>query len=189
MQRIIHYILLLCACACVYACAQRPTTPKYNSPAQCRLDSIITRYHIASGREFNELALEEMFDEYHVALKDLFNSHSIQDWQAKLQSLKSSDISVNGEQYKHITFDLINGLNCTPKITFNASYYIKNESLHNDSVYQNLKSIGNLQNVIFSGEITRGHNGSVLTVYESLETSYLMTYPTFNITITNISAQ
>ena len=189
MQRIIHHILLLCACACVCACTQQSAMPKYNSRAQYKLDSIVSHYYIASGREFNELALDEMFNDYHSALKDLFNTHSIQGWQAKLQSLKSSDISVNGVQYKHITFDLINGLNCPPKITFNASYYTKNESLQNDSIYRKLKSIGNLQDVIFSGEIVRGQNGSVLTVYESLGTSYLMTYPTFNITITNISAQ
>lgn len=186
MERVIRYILLLCACVCVCACTQRPSAPKYDNVVQCQFDSIITHYHNASGREFNELVLDEMFNEYHEALKGLFDTCSIRDWNATLQSLKSSNITVNGEHYKHITFDLINGLECTPKITFNASYFAKLDSLQYDSVYLNLKSIGNLQRVSFSGEIIKGDNGSVLTVYKSLGTNHLMTYPVFNIKITNI---
>lgn len=189
MQRIIRNILLICACVCVCACVSETSKPKYNNPAQCQLDSIITHYHNASAIEFNELALGELFTQYHNELKGLFDSTQIQGWCAKLQSLKSSDIEVNGTMYKHITFDLINGVDCTPKITFNASYYTKVDSLQSDSVYQKLKSIGNLQDVLFTGNIRKGANGSVLTIYESIGTSHLMTYPTFDITITNISQQ
>lgn len=184
----IRNILLLIACVCACACVQQQAKPKYDNSAQCQFDSIVVHYHNASGREFNELVLDEMFDEYHTALKDFFHRQEIKDWQAKLQSLKSSDVVICGEQYKRITFDLINGTDCTPKVTFNASYCAKSDSLQYDSVYLNLKSIGNLQDVVFSGEIITGEKGSVLTVFESLGTSYLMTYPTFNIVITNISS-
>lgn len=189
MQRIIHNILLMCVCVCVCACVPKSPKQKYDNPVQSQFDSIITHYYNASVGEFNELALDELFTQYHGELKTLLASKPIQNWNAKLQALKFSDIVVNGESYKHITFDLINGLDCTPKITFNATYYAKVDSLQNDSVYQKLKSIGNLQDVQFSGNIKRGTNGDVLTIYKSLGTSHLMTYPTFNIHITNISQQ
>lgn len=187
MQRLIRNILLICVCACVCACGSGTSKPKYDNPAQCQFDSIITHYHEASAKEFNELVLDEMFVQYHDELKGLFDTKQIQGWRAKLQALKSSDIDVNGVMYKHITFDLVNGLDCTPKITFNASYYVNLDSLQSDSVYRKLKSIGNLQDVKFSGNIKKGADGSVLTIYESLGKSYLMTYPTFDLTITNIS--
>lgn len=190
MNTMIRTILFICLCICIYSCTSGTANiQKYENPAQCRLDSIITHYYKASANEFNELAIEELFEQYHNELKELFEVSPIQGWSAKLQALKSSDVTVNGETYKHITFDLINGLDCTPKITFNASYYAKIDSLQSDSVYQNLKSIGNLQDVKFSGNIRKGTNGAVLKVYESVGTSYLMTYPTFDITITNISQQ
>lgn len=189
MERVIRNILLICLCACVCACGSGASNPKYDNPAQCQLDSIITHYHNASAIEFNELALDELFVQYHNELKGLFDTKPIQGWNAKLQALKSSDIDVNGVMYKHTTFDLINGVDCTPKITFNASYYVKLDSLQSDSVYQKLKSIANLQDVKFSGNIRKGADGSVLPIYESLGTSYLMTYPTFDVTITNISQQ
>lgn len=189
MERVIRNILLMCACVCACACGSGTSKPKYDNPAQRQLDSIITHYHNASTIEFNELALDELFVQYHNELKDLFDTKPIQGWNAKIQSLKSSDIEVNGIMYKHITFDLINGVDCAPKITFNASYYAKLDSLQSDSVYQKLKSIGNLQDVKFSGNIRKKGDGSVLTMYESLGASYLMTYPTFDVTITNISQQ
>ena len=119
----------------------------------------------------------------------MFDTSPVKGWQAQLQSLKSSDITVNGIMYKRITFDLINGLECKPKITFNAVYYAKVDSLQSDSVYQKLKTIGNLEKAKFSGIVRKDEKGSVLTTYKSLGTSYLMTYPTFEITITDISQQ
>lgn len=190
MNAIIRTILFMCFCVCAYSCT--PGTAriqKYDNPVQCRFDSIIAHYHKASINEFNELALDEMFMQYHNELKSLFDASPVKDWQAQLQSLKSSNITVNGVIYKRITFDLINGLECKPKITFNAVYYAKADSLQSDSVYKKMKSIGNLEKVKFSGIIKKDENGSVLTTYESLGTSYLMTYPTFEITITDISQQ
>lgn len=190
MNAIIRIISFMCLCVYFYSCTSGTVnTHKYDNPAQCRLDSLITHYHKASEKEFNELALDEMFAQYNDELKSLFDASPIKDWQAQLQSLKSSDIMVDGTTYKRITFDLINGLECKPKITFNAVYYAKVDSLQSDSVYQKLKSIGNLEKVKFSGIIRKDENGSVLTTYESLGTSYLMTYPTFEITITDISQQ
>lgn len=190
MNTMIRTILFICLCICVYSCTSGTANiQKYENPAQCRLDSIITHYHKASANEFNELALDEMFVRYHDELKSLFDASPVKDWQSQIQSLKTSDITANGTKYKRITFDLINGLECKPKITFNAVYYAKVDSLQSDSVYQKLKSIGNLEKVKFSGIIRKDENGSVLTTYESLGTSYLMTYPTFEITITDISQQ
>ncbi len=190
MNAIIRTILFMWLCVCAYSCTSGTAhIQKYDNPAQCRFDSIITHYHKASTNEFNELVLDEMFMQYHNELKTLFDASPVKDWQAQLQSLKSSNITVNGAIYKRITFDLINGLECKPKITFNAVYYAKADSLQSDSVYIKMKSIGNLEKVKFSGIIKKDENGSVLTTYESLGTSYLMTYPTFEITITDISQQ
>ena len=190
MNAMIRTILFMCLSLSVYSCTSGTANKQiYDNPAQCRLDSIITYYHKASANEFNELVLDEMFVQYHNELKSLFDTSPVKGWQAQLQSLKSSDITVNGIMYKRITFDLINGLECKPKITFNAVYYAKVDSLQSDSVYQNLKTIGNLEKAKFSGIVRKDEKGSVLTTYKSLGTSYLMTYPTFEITITDISQQ
>ena len=97
MNTMIRTILFICLCICVYSCTSGTANiQKYENPAQCRLDSIITHYYKASANEFNELALDEMFVQYHDELKSLFDASPVKDWQSQIQSLKTAALAAYG---------------------------------------------------------------------------------------------
>lgn len=180
-----NLVLTLALVALCFGCANSTKYTKYANAGQNELDSIVSCYNEAHYGA-NDVKMDEMFTEYHTALKNLFEATNISNWQAKIQSIRMEDMVVNDTVYKRVSFKLIDGLDIQPQITFESAYYVKTDSINTDDVYNKIKELGNLDNVLFSGNILQKKDGSVLTVYESSGKSHSFAYPTFNLMITDI---
>lgn len=168
----------------VSSCTTHIPTQLHLSNSQCAFDSIIDTYHKKQSGNFNKIVEEELFDEYNKALTAFFDTTKVEKWDLLLQGLDVSDITIKDTLYHRIKFNLINGLEAMPKITFEATYYSKAENCNMDSVYQELKAIGNLEKVFFSGNIIK--SGNLVLGDSSLGNGFQISYPTFHILITDI---
>ena len=177
--------LLLAAFALVLqcSCTQKATRPAHESEMQCRMDSIINHYCNANDTTFNTIKVAQLFGEYQRDLKALFRDGRVDGFDALLQGLRVNDVVVNDTTYKHVSFNLINGMDATPKITFDASYYCKADDAATDSVFQRLAGIGNLERVVFSGNVLQQ---GTLSAQINADNAFLIRYPTFHIIIDNI---
>ncbi len=165
------------------SCTQKATRPAHESEMQCRMDSIINHYCNANDTTFNTIKVAQLFGEYQRDLKALFRDGRVDGFDALLQGLRVNDVVVNDTTYKHVSFNLINGMDATPKITFDASYYCKADDAATDSVFQRLAGIGNLERVVFSGKVLEQ---GALSAQINADNAFLIRYPTFHIIIDNI---
>lgn len=177
--------LLLAAFALVLqcSCTHNAPRPAHESEMQCRMDSIIHHYCNMDDTTFNPIKVAQLFGNYQRDLKALFRDGRVEGFDALLQGMRVDDVVVNDTTYKHVSFNLINGMDAKPKITFDASYYCKADDVATDSVFQRLSGIGNLERVIFSGKILEQ---GTLSAQINADNAYLISYPTFHINIDNI---
>ena len=165
------------------SCTQKATRPAHESEMQCRMDSIINHYCNANDTTFNPIKVAQLFGDYQRDLKALFRDGRVDGFDALLQGLRVNDVVVNDTTFKHVSFNLINGTDEKPKITFNASYYCKADDVATDSVFQRLSGIGNLERVVFSGNVLQQ---GTLSAQINADNAYLISYPVFHIIIDNI---
>ena len=165
------------------SCTQKATRPAHESEMQCRMDSIIQHYCAVADTTFNPIKEAQLFGDYQRDLQSLFRDGRADGFDALLQGLRVDDVVVNDTTYKHVSFKLINGIDAKPQITFDASYYCKADDAATDSVFQRLAGIGNLERVVFSGNVLQQ---GTLSAQINADNAYLISYPVFHIIIDNI---
>lgn len=177
--------LLLAAFALVLqcSCTHNAPRPAHECERQCRMDSIIQHYCAVADTTFNPIKEAQLFGDYERDLQSLFRDGRADGFDALLQGMRVDDVVVNDTTYKHVSFNLINGMDAKPKITFNASYYCKADDAATDSVFQRLAGIGNLERVVFSGNVLQQ---GTLSAQINADNAYLISYPVFHIIIDNI---
>lgn len=177
-MRAITFFVCLC---CLVACSTSPNQSKFNNPKQAEFDSIVQTYHNKYGDTFNDIVIKELASEYKVKVDSFFNATKIENWEMMLQGLEVKDKMVGDTLYKCVTFDLKNGLDIVPRITFKSMYLTKAASCNADSTFAKLKSIGNLDKVRFSGFLPK-YNDSYIS-----DNPLNMSYCDLSLIITDIS--
>lgn len=178
-MRTITFISCLC---CLVACSTSPHQSTFNNPKQAEFDSIIqTYYHKEYSGTLNDIVIKDLANEYKTKVDSFFKATKVENWELIIQGLEVNDKLIGDTLYKCVTFDLKNGLDIVPRITFNSMYLTKAESCNSDSIYIKLKNIGNLDKVRFSGFVLKYDDG-----YISNDPLY-MSYPDFTFLIKDIS--
>ena len=177
--------LLLAAFALVLqcSCTHNAPRPAHECERQCRMDSIIQPYYAVADPAFNPIQKARLYGAYQRDLQSLFRDGRADCFYFLLQVLRVDDVVVNDTTYKHVSFKLINGIDAKPQITFDASYYCKADDAATDSVFQRLAGIGNLERVVFSGNVLQQ---GTLSAQINADNAYLISYPVFHIIIDNI---
>ena len=176
-MRIIAIVACLC---CLVACSVSPRQ-KYSNPKQAEFDSIMQTYHKKYGDTFNDIVIQELASEYKVKVDSFFNATKIENWELILQGMEVKDKMIGDTLYKCVTFDLKNGLDIVPRITFKSMYLTKVESCNTDSTFVKLKGIGNLDKVRFSGFLPQYDGGYIS------DSPLNMSYSDLSFIITDIS--
>ena len=179
MKLLLAAFALVLQCSCIHNAPR----PAHESERQCRMDSIIRHYCAVADTTFNPIKEAQLFGDYQRDLQSLFWDGRADGFDALLQGMRVYDVVVNDTTYKHVSFNLINGMGAKPKITFNASYYCKADDAATDSVFQRLSGIGNLERVVFSGNVLQQ---GTLSAQINADNAYLISYPVFHIIIDNI---
>lgn len=177
-MRTITFISCLC---CLVACSAPSRQNKYNNPKQAEFDSIVQVYYKKQLDTFNDILEKDLASEYKMKVDSFFKATKVENWELIIQGLEVNDKLIGDTLYKCVTFDLKNGLDIVPRITFNSMYLTKAESCNSDSIYIKLKNIGNLDKVRFSGFVLKYDDG-----YISNDPLY-MSYPDFTFLIKDIS--
>lgn len=172
-------LILFCCLFFIVACAPVQRN-KYNNHKQAEFDSLVNTYYNKSHETFNDIIIKELADEYKAKVDSFFNSTKIENWELIIQGLKVNDAMIGDTLYKKVTFDLKNGLDIVPRVTFNSTYLTKSETCESDSIYNRLKQIGNLDKVIFSGYVIKYLDGYISN------NPLNMSYPDFDFLVKDI---
>lgn len=183
MARQIKLLLAAFALVLQCSCTHKAPRPAHECERQCRMDSIIQHYGAALDTTFNNIKVAQLFGDYQRDLQSLFRDGRVGGFDALLQGLCVDDVVVNDTTFKHVSFKLINGIDAKPQITFDASYYCKADDAATDSIFQRLAGIGNLERVVFSGNVLQQ---GTLSAQINADNAFLIYHPVFHIIIDNI---
>lgn len=152
--------IIVCLC-CLVSCSAPSRQNKYNNPKQAEFDSIVQVYYKKHLDTFNDIVEKDLASEYKMKVDSFFNETRVENWEFILQGLEVNDKMIGDTLYKCVTFDLKNGLDIVPRITFKSTYLTKAESCNSDSTFIKLKGVGNLEKVIFSGYLPKYNDGYI----------------------------
>lgn len=157
-MRTIAFFACLC---CLVACTTNTRQDRFSNPKQAEFDSIVQSYYKRHYETHNGIVIKDLADEYKAKIDSFFDASKVENWELMLQGLEVKDKMIGDTLYKCVTFDLKNGLDIVPRITFKAMYLTKGESCDTDSTFIKLKGIGNLDKVRFSGFVVKYNDGYI----------------------------
>lgn len=141
----------------------------YHNPVQSEYDRRLTELSNRYLEAGNEIAKQEIYDEYITYLMSFFEEHNnIEDWEGHIRNIcmtgvpKQTDLVLTFEVYC-VSSDY------TGNTTFYCNYIVPEKEIETNSLYNKIKALKELDEVNFSGKILTGTDGNIL--FESLTMS------------------
>lgn len=186
-----NFILLLIFVFCTISCEVSTNRQGvFANKSQNDFERILIKY--SKVQYGNEIQKSEAIHQLDSAIYQYIDSVKyFVNWKSRIKDIKLTDRSIEGKQYKELTFELYYSPYKTREVQFNCTSLIDIDSLDTDLLYNNVKNISNYSEVYFDGAIKKNNSREhdYPLVIRSLSSSSALSYPKFRFAIFNITQQ